>query len=83
MITLTVTSKGQVTLRKEVLEHLGIKPGDKLRVDLAPDAQINLKAAKAEGGLNAFFGSLHDPRGPSLTLEEINEAIADGWAGKR
>ena len=26
MTTLTVTSRGQVTFRKEALEHLGIKP---------------------------------------------------------
>lgn len=83
MTTLTVTSKGQVTLRKDVLKHLGVKPGDRIRVDLAPDAQVNLRAVKATRGLEAFFGSLHDPNGPSLTLEEINEIIADGWAGRR
>ena len=29
-ITLTVTAKGQITLRKEVLRHLGVRPGDRL-----------------------------------------------------
>ncbi|HEX5319351.1 MAG TPA: AbrB/MazE/SpoVT family DNA-binding domain-containing protein, partial [Stellaceae bacterium] len=28
MTTLTVTAKGQVTLRKNLREHLGIRPGD-------------------------------------------------------
>ena len=28
MATLTVTARGQVTFRKEVLQHLGIKPGE-------------------------------------------------------
>ena len=32
MTTLTVTARGQVTFRKDVLQHLGIKPGDKLFV---------------------------------------------------
>ena len=32
--TLTITAKGQVTLRKEILAHLGAKPGDRLVVDL-------------------------------------------------
>jgi len=27
MSTLTVSGRGQVTLRKQVLQHLGIKPG--------------------------------------------------------
>jgi antitoxin PrlF len=34
MILLTVTERGQVTIRKEVLKHLGIKPGDKIELDL-------------------------------------------------
>ena len=32
MSTLTVTAKGQVTLRKDVLEHLGVHPGEKITV---------------------------------------------------
>ncbi|MGO7565492.1 AbrB/MazE/SpoVT family DNA-binding domain-containing protein, partial [Rhizobium johnstonii] len=34
MATLTLTAKGQVTLKKEVLQHLGVRPGDKIYVDL-------------------------------------------------
>ena len=33
-ITLTVTAKGQITLRREVLTHLGVRPGDELDADL-------------------------------------------------
>ena len=33
MRTLTVTAKGQVTLRKDVLEHLDVRPGEKISVD--------------------------------------------------
>ena len=36
MATLTVTSRGQVTLRKEALQHLGIRPGDKIELALMP-----------------------------------------------
>ena len=31
MTILTVAARGQVTLRKDVLQHLGIKPGGKDR----------------------------------------------------
>ena len=31
-VSLTVTSKGQVTLRKELLAHLGIQPGQRVDV---------------------------------------------------
>jgi hypothetical protein len=33
MATLTVTAKGQVTLRRDLLEHLGVRPGEKITVD--------------------------------------------------
>jgi bifunctional DNA-binding transcriptional regulator/antitoxin component of YhaV-PrlF toxin-antitoxin module len=37
MSTLTVTAKGQVTLRKDLLKHLGVNPGEKITVDKLPD----------------------------------------------
>ena len=82
MTTLTVTSKGQVTLRKEVLRHLGIKPGDKIDVDLMPGGSISARAAAPErtGSIEDFFGMLASDNGPVLTLEEIKEAAAEGWA---
>ena len=46
MATLTVTARGQVTFRKEVLQHLGIKPGEKIELDLVPDGRGILKAAR-------------------------------------
>lgn len=83
MTTLTVTTKGQITLKKDVLRHLGIEPGQKVRADLTHDGEVRLRPMPKNGGLDAFIGSLYDPDGPKLTIEEINEAIADGWAGKR
>ena len=38
MSMLTVTSKGQVTLRKDLLKHLGVQPGEKIVVDNCPTA---------------------------------------------
>ena len=34
---LTVTTKGRVTLRKELLAHLGIHPGQRLEVEDDPE----------------------------------------------
>jgi antitoxin PrlF len=83
MTTLTVTSKGQVTLRKDVLKHLGIKPCDKLAVDLLPAGKATLSAVKTNDDLDGFFGLLHDPSQRAMSIEEMNEIIADGWAGER
>ena len=84
MQTLTVTSKGQITVKKEVLRHLGIKPGDKVLLDLAPDGKVVLEAApRPKHGIEAIFGMFHDPDRAPVSIEEMNKAIADGWAGKR
>lgn len=81
MAILTVTARGQVTLRKEVLQHLGIKPGDKIELDLLPDARGILKAAQPSGTIGGFVGLLAGRTKKVATLEEINEASAQGWAG--
>ncbi|HEY7845486.1 MAG TPA: AbrB/MazE/SpoVT family DNA-binding domain-containing protein [Bradyrhizobium sp.] len=83
MSTLTVTAKGQVTLRKELLEHLGVHPGEKLSVEKLPNGRIEVKAARPTGKISDAFDFLKRKDGPSLSIEEMNKIIADGWAGKR
>ena len=84
MSTLTVTAKGQVTLRKDLLEHLGVQPGEKITVDKLPDGRIEVKAAGPTGKISDVFGSLKTKRrGRALSIEDMNKIIARGWAGKR
>jgi AbrB family looped-hinge helix DNA binding protein len=83
MTKLTVTAKGQVTFRKEVLQHLGIKPGDKIELDLLPDGRGLLKAARPSGTIKGFVGLLAGRTKKTATIEEIKEAASQGWAGKK
>jgi AbrB family looped-hinge helix DNA binding protein len=83
MSTLTVTAKGQVTLRKDILKHLGVQPGEKVAVDKLPDGRIEVKAARPTGKISDAFGFLKRKGGPSLSIVEINKIAARGWAGKR
>ena len=83
MTTLTVTARGQVTLRKDVLHHLGIRPGEKIELDLLPDGRGILKAARLSGTIDGFVGLLAGRTNKVATIEEINAAIAQGWAGKK
>lgn len=84
MATLTVTAKGQVTLRKDLLEHLGVHPGEKISIEKLPGGRVEVKAARPNGKISDAFGFLEAKRkGRSLSIEEMNEIIADGWAGKR
>jgi bifunctional DNA-binding transcriptional regulator/antitoxin component of YhaV-PrlF toxin-antitoxin module len=81
MTTLTVTSKGQVTLKKELLNHLGVKPGQKVEVDPLPEGQLTVRAARPSGGWEKAYGILAGKTNKVATIEEMNEAIAKGWAG--
>ncbi|SFK19873.1 AbrB/MazE/SpoVT family DNA-binding domain-containing protein [Methylocapsa palsarum] len=81
--TLKVTAKGQVTLRKDLLDHLGIGPGQKIAVDLLPSGRVEVRAANSSSSIETFIGCLERPRKPSLSIEEMKQIVADGWAGRR
>jgi AbrB family looped-hinge helix DNA binding protein len=83
MTSLTVTAKGQVTLRKDILKHLGVKPGDKINVAELPNGRIEMKAARPTGKISAVFGMFKNPDGPRLSVEQIDEITKEGWSGKR
>jgi bifunctional DNA-binding transcriptional regulator/antitoxin component of YhaV-PrlF toxin-antitoxin module len=83
MNTLTVTTKGQVTLRRDLLKHLGVQPGEKIIVDKLPEGRIEIKASRPTGKISDVFDFLKRENGPSFSIEEINEVARRGWAGKR
>ena len=80
MAVLTVTERGQVTFRKEVLQHLGIRAGDKIELELLPDGLASLRAARQKGRIEDFFGCLAGKTDVKLTIEEMNEAIEQAGA---
>jgi bifunctional DNA-binding transcriptional regulator/antitoxin component of YhaV-PrlF toxin-antitoxin module len=84
MTILTLTSKAQVTLKKELQRHLNVGPGDQIEVIALPNGKLEISAAKpgSEGGLEAFFGSMENKRNIHLTLDEIEDAIKQGWASQ-
>ncbi len=82
MPTLKLTSRGQVTLRKEVLRHFGVKPGDKIDLELLPGGKGTIQATRKRGKIEDFFGCLAGKTDVKLTIEEMNEAIADAAAAE-
>jgi antitoxin PrlF len=83
MTTLTVTARGQVTFRKDVLQHLGIRPGEKIELDKQPDGAVTLRAARPLGKVDSFLGLLAGKTNKIASLDEINEPAADGWSGRK
>lgn len=82
MATLTVTARGQVTFRRDVLHHLGIEPGGKIELDLLPGGRAALKAARPSGSVDGFLGLLAGKTTKVATLDEIGAAAASGWSGE-
>jgi bifunctional DNA-binding transcriptional regulator/antitoxin component of YhaV-PrlF toxin-antitoxin module len=77
-LRLTVTTKGQITLRQPVLRHLSTRPGQKLDVALLPDGRVELRAADAVPPIARLRGALHRPGRRPVSLAEMEEAIARG-----
>lgn len=80
MTALTITTKGQITLRRELLQYLGIAPGQQVEVHKQANGVLTLQA-KAPQGLEVFAGCLPPPP-KALSVDEINAIIASGWAGQ-
>lgn len=82
MATLTITSKGQVTFKKDLLKHLDSKPGDRLDVSLLPGGRLEVKAAPSDG-IESIFGLLSKKTRKVATIEEIGAIAAEGWTGRQ
>ncbi|MCL2830166.1 MAG: AbrB/MazE/SpoVT family DNA-binding domain-containing protein [Betaproteobacteria bacterium] len=84
MGSLAVTMKGQVTLRRDLLQHLGIKSGERIEFEKMPDGELRLRAARPAGAIEDFFhvldGKLKMEK--PLSIEEMNSIIASGWSGE-
>jgi len=78
MSTATVTSKGQITVPKEVRDDLGLVAGSKVMFVKLRGSQYRLIART--GSVDDFIGVLHDPTDRALSIAEINDAIAEGGA---
>ena len=68
-----MTSKGQLTVPKEVRQKLGLKPGDRIRFLLEADGRVRLMPAKRD--ISDLVGILPKPK-RTLRLKEMDEAIA-------
>ncbi|MDR1265562.1 MAG: AbrB/MazE/SpoVT family DNA-binding domain-containing protein [Propionibacteriaceae bacterium] len=82
MTRLTITAKGQVTLKKAILERLGAGPGDQVEAFVAADGSVVLSPVRPAASLADAAGMLARHVTRPVGVEELNQAIADGWAGR-
>ncbi|MBV8187134.1 MAG: AbrB/MazE/SpoVT family DNA-binding domain-containing protein [Alphaproteobacteria bacterium] len=82
MTSLTVNSKGQVTL--DLLRHLDVAPGEKIEVNKLRDGRPEIKALRARGKISDAFNFLKKKKNRrTLSIREIAEISQQGWTGKR
>ena len=77
MAILSTTSRGQVTIRKEIFQHIGVKPGEKLEIELLPGGEFRGRAVRKKGKIEDVFGMLAGKTDVKLTIEEMDEAIGE------
>jgi len=69
----TLTSKGQITLPKEIRDRLGLDAGAMLDFELLPDNTITARAVKPDA--RRIRGLLKSPQSKPLTIEQMDEGI--------
>lgn len=73
-----ITVKGQATIPKKIREHLGLKPGDRLKFFLHPDGTVVLLPKLPARSLR---GLVRSHRRRPVTIGQMTEAAAEGASG--
>ncbi|MBC1218945.1 AbrB/MazE/SpoVT family DNA-binding domain-containing protein [Nostoc sp. UCD121] len=76
MASATITTKGQVTIPKEIRDYLNLDTGSK--VDFVIDENGIVKLIPLNISIKSLSGILHRPGMKSATLEEMETAIKEG-----
>lgn len=82
MYYLTITRRGRVSIPKDALRQLGTMPGGKIEIELLPGGKALLRPFQPSGNIDEFIGLLAGSTKKVATIDEINQAAAEGWAGE-
>lgn len=74
MSTSTLTSKGQITLPKDVRSHLRLTEGDRLEFLISDDGTVRL--LPVSGSVRRLQGMFRREGAPAQTLEQMEDAIS-------
>jgi AbrB family looped-hinge helix DNA binding protein len=73
MSVATVTFKGQITIPKEIREHLRLHTGDKVDFLIEDSGKVILRSATSD--VSKLEGILQRPGMKSVSIEEMSRAI--------
>ena len=75
MAVATMTSKGQLTVPKEIRDRLGLKPGDKVELVPCGEQAVTLRKRR-QLSLKEVMGSL-PTNGISRSFDELEQDLGD------
>ncbi len=78
MPTRTLTTKGQITIPKEIREQLGLQTGHRVEFYFDPAGQVVLKPRNAD--IRTLKGIVRTKRRRAVSVKEMNRAIAEGFS---
>ena len=79
MPTSTLTSKGQITIPKEVRDRLHLKTGSRLEFLLESSGRVILQPLNSD--FRSLRGMIRSKQLRPVSVKEMNEAIAKGYSG--
>ena len=80
MAIATLTTKGQITIPKEVREHLGVDAGDRLNFETREDGTVVVTPMTRH--VRELAGLLRRPQQRRVSLGAMNRGIADRMRAK-
>lgn len=72
MTILTISPKGQITLKRDLLQHLGLHAGQRIAIDKLPNGCLKVQAVQNTGTIDHFIGQLAGRVDPPISIEEMN-----------
>ena len=80
MATATLTTKGQVTIPKEIRETLKLHAGDKIEIVVTEKREAIIRPISKK--VDEIFCRLHRPGRKAVTLEAMDDAIRNRMKDK-
>jgi len=81
MPSATVTSKGQITLPKQVRDELRVQAGDEVDFVIDPNGEIRVRAGRHD--ITALRGLLRSPGRKPVSIAQMDQAVRRAHRSRR
>lgn len=80
MAVATLTTKGQVTIPKEIRELLHLHAGDRIEFSMSPNGEATIKPISTK--VDDVFCKLKRPNQEVVSIEQMNQTIKARFKGE-